>query len=65
MAEAAHLTVDERVLEICTGSGHQIAVFSHFTREVVTAELVNELRERAASFLSDLGIYMRYRPRRP
>jgi protein-L-isoaspartate(D-aspartate) O-methyltransferase len=55
MTEAAHLTGEERVLEIGTGSGYQAAVLSHLAREVVTVELVDELRERAAALLTDLG----------
>jgi len=55
MTEAARLEGHERVLEIGTGSGYQAAVLSHLAREVVTVEVVDELRERATALLADLG----------
>lgn len=55
MTEAAHLPGEDRVLEIGTGSGYQTAVLSHLAREVVSVEVVHELRERAAALLADLG----------
>ena len=57
MTEAASLTGDELVLEIGTGSGYQTAILAALAREVVTVEVVDELRERTASLLSDLGIH--------
>jgi protein-L-isoaspartate(D-aspartate) O-methyltransferase len=56
MTEAAHLGGDERVLEIGTGSGYQAAVLARLAREVVSVEVVDELRERAAALLEELGI---------
>lgn len=57
MTEAARLSDDDRVLEIGTGSGYQTAVLSLLAREVVTVEVVDELRERAAALLADLGYH--------
>jgi len=55
MTEAARLEGHERVLEIGTGSGYQAAVLSKLAREVVTVEVVDFLRERAAAILAELG----------
>jgi len=56
MSEALDLTGSERVLEIGTGSGYQAAVLARLVAEVVTVEVVDELREQAAEVLADLGI---------
>jgi protein-L-isoaspartate(D-aspartate) O-methyltransferase len=53
MTEALALEGSERVLEIGTGSGYQAAVLA---RAVVTVEIVDELRERAAATLAKLGV---------
>jgi protein-L-isoaspartate(D-aspartate) O-methyltransferase len=55
MSEALALTGDERVLDVGTGSGYQAAILAHLAREVVTVEIVDALRERAAELLRDLG----------
>lgn len=56
MSEAAAITSDDRVLEIGTGSGYQAAVLSHLAHEVVSVEVVAELRERSSALLAELGI---------
>jgi len=56
MTEAAALSSDDRVLEIGTGSGYQAAVLSHLIHQLITIEIVDPLRERAAALLTELGI---------
>ena len=56
MTEALGLSGTERVLEIGTGSGYQAAVLARLAAEVVTVEVVDELREQAQEALADLGI---------
>ncbi len=56
MSEAAALTLDDRVLEIGTGSGYQAAVLSQLANSVVSVEVVDPLRRRAAAVLVELGI---------
>jgi len=56
MTEALALDGSERVLEVGTGSGYQAAVLARLAREVVTVEVVDELRERAAATLVRLGV---------
>ncbi|MDP2326948.1 MAG: protein-L-isoaspartate(D-aspartate) O-methyltransferase [Dehalococcoidia bacterium] len=56
MTEALALTGDERVLEIGTGSGYQAAVLARLCRELVTVEVIDELREGAERVLHALGI---------
>jgi len=56
MSEALHLTGQERVLEIGTGSGYQAAVLAHLAREVVSIERVASLGEEARARLKQLGI---------
>ncbi len=56
MTEALALSTGrEHVLEIGTGSGYQAAVLSELAHDVVTVEIVDTLRERAASRLRALG----------
>ena len=55
MTEAARLEGHERVLEIGTGSGYQTAILATLATTVVTVEVVDELRERAAVLLTNLG----------
>jgi protein-L-isoaspartate(D-aspartate) O-methyltransferase len=55
MTEAAALEGDERVLEVGTGSGYQAAILARLAREVVSVEVRDELRERAAAVLAQLG----------
>lgn len=56
MTEALALTGDEQVLEIGTGSGYQAAVLARLARDVVTVEVYDSLRERAAETLEALGV---------
>lgn len=44
-----------RVLEIGTGSGYQTAFLAHFSREVFTIEIYEELSKRAQKALSKLS----------
>jgi len=57
MTEALHLTGEERVLEVGTGSGYQAAILAELTAEVVTVERIAELAEGAAALLSELGYH--------
>ena len=56
MTEALTLAGDERVLEIGTGSGYQAAVLAQLAADVVSVEVVDELRERAGDTLAGLGV---------
>ena len=55
MTEAAHLTSQDRVLEIGTGSGYQAAVLGEIVKEVYTIEIIKPLAESAQSRLRELG----------
>ncbi|MSQ31293.1 MAG: protein-L-isoaspartate(D-aspartate) O-methyltransferase [Dehalococcoidia bacterium] len=55
MTAALALDGTERVLEIGTGSGYQCAILARLAREVVSVEVVPELRARAERVLRDLG----------
>src|SRR5215470_2914942 len=55
MTELLHLTGNEKVLEIGTGSGYQAAVLSQVAREVYTVEIIPELAQRAQETLARLG----------
>ena len=46
---------DERVLDVGTGSGYQVAVLAELASEVVTIERVPELAERARGALVEAG----------
>ncbi len=56
MTEALELSGSEHVLEIGTGSGYQAAILARLAGDVVSVEVVAELRERAAQLLKKLGI---------
>ena len=56
MSEALGLSGSERILEIGTGSGYQAAILGHLAAEVVTVEVVDELRKQAEEVLAELGI---------
>jgi protein-L-isoaspartate(D-aspartate) O-methyltransferase len=56
MTEALRLGPGDRVLEIGTGSGYQAAVLARLAGEVVSVEVHDSLRERAAKLLASLGI---------
>jgi protein-L-isoaspartate(D-aspartate) O-methyltransferase len=55
MTEMLALTVDDRVLEIGTGSGYQSAVLSRLARQVYTIERIPELSANAQEVLKGLG----------
>jgi protein-L-isoaspartate(D-aspartate) O-methyltransferase len=55
MTECLHLTGDERVLEIGTGSGYQAAILAELSRQVISIERLSSLAERARTILADLG----------
>jgi protein-L-isoaspartate(D-aspartate) O-methyltransferase len=55
MTSELDLSGDETVLEIGTGSGYQAAVLAEIADSVYSIEIVEELAERAADLLSELG----------
>ncbi len=55
MAEAAHLSPTDRVLEIGTGSGYGAAVLAELAESVVTVERYRELADHASALLDELG----------
>ena len=55
MTEALHLSGEEKVLEVGTGSGYQTAILAELAAEVVSVERIAELAEGAAALLSELG----------
>jgi len=54
MIQALHLTGDERVLEIGTGSGYQSAVLAELAAHVVSIERIGDLSRRARDVLFSL-----------
>ena len=57
MAEAAEITPHERVLEVGTGSGYGAAVLAELAAEVITVERHQNLADRAAEVLTELGYH--------
>ena len=55
MSEALHLSGEETVLEIGTGSGYQTAVLCALGAEVFSVEIVEELSRAAAERLRAIG----------
>ena len=55
ICEGLELAGDEEVLEIGTGSGYSTAILALLARHVRSIEIVDELAERAAATLADLG----------
>jgi protein-L-isoaspartate(D-aspartate) O-methyltransferase len=55
MTEQLDLQPTDRVLEIGTGSGYQVAVLAELAREVYTIEIVAALAQRAGAELKQLG----------
>jgi protein-L-isoaspartate(D-aspartate) O-methyltransferase len=55
MTQMLHLTPDDRVLEVGTGSGYQAAILSRLSRQVYTIERVEELARRAEQIMQELG----------
>ncbi len=56
MTEQLHLTGNETILEIGTGSGYQTAVLARVAKKVYTIEIRKELADEAAERLKRLGI---------
>jgi protein-L-isoaspartate(D-aspartate) O-methyltransferase len=57
MTQALELTVDDRVLEIGTGSGYQTAILAELAFRVYTIERVRELFVRARKLIDQLGYH--------
>jgi len=55
MTQNLGLTLDERVLEIGTGSGYQTAILAELAKRVFTVERIPELSNQARRRLTDLG----------
>jgi len=55
MTDLLNLRGDEKVLEIGTGSGYQVAVLSLLAKEVYTIEIVEELTKKAKNHLKKLA----------
>jgi protein-L-isoaspartate(D-aspartate) O-methyltransferase len=55
MSESLHLSGDEKVLEVGTGSGYQAAILGLLAREVYTVEIDPDLAAEAAERLRRLG----------
>jgi len=54
MTEALHLSGDEKILEIGTGSGYQAAILAEICDSVFTVEIIEPLGKSAASLLAEL-----------
>jgi len=55
ICEGLELAGDEEVLEVGTGSGYSTAILALLARRVRSIEIVDELAERAAATLAELG----------
>jgi protein-L-isoaspartate(D-aspartate) O-methyltransferase len=55
MTEMLHLTPDDRVLEVGTGSGYQSAILSRLAGQVYTVERIPLLSSHAREVLQELG----------
>jgi protein-L-isoaspartate(D-aspartate) O-methyltransferase len=55
MTQMLQLTPDDRVLEVGTGSGYQVAILSRLAEQVYTIERVEELAIRAEQVVKELG----------
>lgn len=53
--ELLHLTGNERVLEVGTGSGYQTVLLSHLVAQVFTIERVGPLLDRARAIVRECG----------
>jgi protein-L-isoaspartate(D-aspartate) O-methyltransferase len=54
MTQMLHLTPNDRVLEVGTGSGYQAAILSRLAKQVYTIERIEELAQRAEQVLREL-----------
>jgi protein-L-isoaspartate(D-aspartate) O-methyltransferase len=57
MTQMLHLSPEDRVLEVGTGSGYQVAILSRLAKEVFTIERVASLARHAEQILQDLGYH--------
>jgi protein-L-isoaspartate(D-aspartate) O-methyltransferase len=57
MTQALHLTKDDRVLEIGTGSGYQAAILAQIAFRVYTIERIHSLYVKARKLFDQLGYY--------
>jgi len=55
MTQLADLEQDDRVLEIGTGSGYQVAVLAQICKEVYTIEILKPLADQSRKKLKQLG----------
>lgn len=55
MTESLRLSGDERILEIGTGSGYQMAILAEIAKEVYSVERIQELADNAKKNLDKLG----------
>jgi protein-L-isoaspartate(D-aspartate) O-methyltransferase len=55
MTQLLHLAPEDRVLEIGTGSGYQVAILSRLAKQIYTIERIGDLARRAAQVLKELG----------
>lgn len=55
MTELAHLTKNDKVLEVGTGTGYQTAILAQIAKEVFTIGIVKPLAKRAEETLKSLG----------
>jgi len=55
MTEQLELTGEEKVLEIGTGSGYQLAILSQLTKKCYSIEIVKELASSSSQLLDRLG----------
>ncbi len=55
MTQSAALKPTDRVLEVGTGSGYQVAVLGELVHEVYSIEIVESLAREAAALLDELG----------
>jgi protein-L-isoaspartate(D-aspartate) O-methyltransferase len=54
--ELLHLTGEEKVLEIGTGSGYQTALLARMAAQVFSVERIAPLLDRARDVLADIGV---------
>jgi len=55
MTQALQLQPDDKVLEIGTGSGYQVAVVAEIVRQVFSVERISVIAARARKILDELG----------
>ncbi len=55
MTEVLQLSVEEKVLEVGTGSGYQAAVLADIAKEVFTVEIIDGLSKNAQEVLQEEG----------